>query len=150
MNKKRGTSLIEVLISIAILGILVATVVASFSAIRKAQVLESSRNLIIATLTKAKSDTLASKDSKSYGVHIDDINNKLVVFEGTTYNGSAPTNQNVPLDTRVYISAYSGGADIVFGRLTGFVSALHGITISIPSGASKYISIFPTGVILSE
>lgn len=150
MTYNRGISLIEIIISVAILGILVATVLASFSGIRTTQVLESDRNLIVSTLTTAKLNTLASKGLKSYGVHIDTANNQLVIFEGTTYDSAASTNQAVPLDSRVRISAYTGGMDIVFDRLTGAVWPLRSIVVNATGGPSKTINVFPSGVILSE
>ena len=150
MSHNRGISLLEVMISIAIIGLLLAIVFGSFSTIRNRQILEVNRDLIVSVLTKAKSDTFASKGSKSYGVYVDTGANRLITFEGTTYIPNEVTNQLSTLDNRVSISAVDGGSTIVFERLTGFVSTLHSINIMLQNEEEKVINIFPTGVILSE
>lgn len=153
MRDEKGVSLLEVIMGIAILGILTAVVLVSFFGMRREQAAISNRDLIIATLTEVKSDTLASKNGKSYGVYVDSTANQLVVFEGTTYVAGAPTNRVVALDNKVPIKAVGGGTSIVFDRLTGMTDNLYSIVINTPIGTletQKTVYVFRTGVILTQ
>lgn len=150
MYSEKGISLLEVIMGIAILGILTAVVLGSFFGMRREQAAISNRDLIIATLTEVKSDTLASKDGKSYGVYVDISANRLVVFEGVTYVAGASTNRVVTLDSRMPINAVVGGGSIVFDRLTGMTNTLHSIIINDSKGVQRSVYIFRTGVILTQ
>lgn len=118
--KLKGFTLLEILFSIAILGILVTIVTFSFSKLNSQQELENSTDLVVTILNEARSLTLSSKNDSQYGVYLD--TSKVVLFEGISYSPTDATNVTTVLNSLVgirNISLINGGASIVFKRLTG-------------------------------
>ena len=60
------------------LGIIFSIAIPQFSKTRENQVLKSAVNDILSSLNKAQSQTLASADSSSYGVHFQ--SDKVIIF----------------------------------------------------------------------
>ncbi|MFA5932165.1 MAG: prepilin-type N-terminal cleavage/methylation domain-containing protein [Candidatus Paceibacterota bacterium] len=146
---KKGFTVVELLIVLAVIGIIFSIVLPQFSAIRENQVLKGAVNDIISSLNKAQSQTLSSVNSSSYGVHFQ--SDKVIIFLGTTFlvndmnetiNIISPANIS-----NVTLSGVSGNSgDIYFNRLSGIPSKTGTITVSTPS-YSKIITISTTGVI---
>ena len=147
---QNGFSLVEIMIVIAIMGIIVSVVSSQFSQMRKLQILKSTSDDIVSVLNKARSQTLASLNLKNYGVHFE--TNRIVIFTGTTYSSNDASNEIISISSPVTISNISltsGATEFYFNRLTGTTSKTGTITISIPPGGSlsKIITISATGVV---
>ena len=145
---KKGITLFEVLIVIAIIGIIVAISVSQFSKVRVIQILQNTGEDIVSASNKAKTQTLASLDSSEYGVHFQ--SDKIVIFKGTSYNQNDSSNEIINVLSPATISEISlsgGGSDFYFNRLTGTPSKTGTIKISISSDANlnKTINISATG-----
>ena len=63
---RKGFSLIEVLIVIAVLAVIATVVLPQFSKVRENQVLKSGVEDILSSLDKARANTLSSLHSSSY------------------------------------------------------------------------------------
>lgn len=150
INKKiktKGISVIEMLIVVAVIGILLAVVLPQFSGVKNAQVLNSAAQDVVSTLNKARSQTLASLDSSEYGVHFQ--SDKIVLFKGTSYSSSNSNNENVNMISPATISNINltgGASNIYFSRLTGSPSASGTVTISV-GAKTKAITVFSTGIV---
>lgn len=146
-ENKKGIGFLEVIIVIAILGIITAIAVPQFAGIKKTQSLKNAGEDIISTLYKAKTQTLASLDSSEYGVYFEA--NQIILFKGKVYVPNDPNNKGVAITSPVTISDISlgGGAELYFNKLTGAPNHTGTITISLADDAStnKVITISATG-----
>lgn len=150
-NKKNtGVTFIEILIVVAIIGVISSIVFINLSQFRNEQVLKNTAVDIVSLLNKARSNTLSSLNSTNYSVHFEQ--GQVVLFVGPIYSASNVTNEPMVFSTAVMIVIPSGinlggGADVTYKRLTG--DTIGGtITIQLVSDAvkQKTITISPTGV----
>jgi prepilin-type N-terminal cleavage/methylation domain-containing protein len=144
----KGITFLELVIVIAIIGIIIAVALPQFSTIKNAQIIKGAGEDILSVLGKARSQTLASLNSSQYGVHFE--SNRVIIFTGTVYNSGDTSNVIENISAPAVISSISltgGGSDIYFNRLNGTVSKTGTIVVSIPSSASftKTITISATG-----
>lgn len=138
----------EIIIVIAIIGILIAIVFSGLSETKNQQVLKSTVEDVVSMINKARSQTLASLNLNTYGVHFD--SDKITLFSGTTYSANNSSNEVVNISVPASISNVSltgGATDFYFNRLTGVPSKNGNITISISANnnLTKTITLSPTG-----
>ncbi len=150
-NKKKGLTIIEVIIIIFLVTIVSTIVFNNLSSFKKEQVLRNTTNNVITFLNKAKQNTLSSINSSAYGVHFD--SDKMVLFAGGNYSDSDPNNEIVYFDDSVSIPSVGGlniggSNDVIFERLTGDTTG-GTIKIQLNSDNNKYriINISKTGLI---
>jgi prepilin-type N-terminal cleavage/methylation domain-containing protein len=146
----RGITLLEVIIVIAILGILAAIIIPQFSRIKELQALKNAGEDIISNFNQAKSETLASLNSSEYGVHFE--SDRIIIFKGEVFVAGDSNNVTTNIIPPAVISniALTGGAvDFYFERLTGAPSKTGTITIALSADASvnKVLTISATGSI---
>ncbi|MFA5791957.1 MAG: prepilin-type N-terminal cleavage/methylation domain-containing protein [Candidatus Paceibacterota bacterium] len=150
---KKGITVIELLVVITVLGIIFSIVIPQFSKTRENQVLKNAISDVSSSLGKAKSQTLASLDSFSYGVHFQ--SDKVIIFKGTVFSISDVNNEIINIITpanisNVTLNSISGNeGDVYFSRLSGIPNKTGTITIST-SNFSKIIRISATGTISIE
>jgi prepilin-type N-terminal cleavage/methylation domain-containing protein len=146
----KGFTMIELAIVFIVLAIIFAVIAPNLSASRDRQVLKSSVSNILTALSKAKSQTLASLNSSSYGVHFE--SSQAVIFKGTSYSAGNSNNESVAITTPATISTISltgGVSDIYFTRLTGAPSATGSVTVTNGT-ETKVITISATGAASSN
>jgi prepilin-type N-terminal cleavage/methylation domain-containing protein len=147
---KRGLTVIELIVVVAVLGIIFSIVIPQFSKMRENQVLKSTLNDITSSLKKAQTETLASLDSSSYGVHLQ--SDKVIIFQGTVFSVGDANNEIINIISPASISdvtlaGVSGDSgDLYFNRLSGTPSKTGTITLTTPN-FSKIITISVTGAI---
>ena len=139
----------EVLVVVAIMGILATFVVIAYSKFNSMQALDKNMALVSSVLNQARSLTLASKDNTQYGVHFDA--DQIVLFAGSSYSESNPDNNAIALSVSVAVSAsfLGGGSDVIFQRLTGETEQSGTVTLSLVSSPAsvKSLTVFETGII---
>jgi Tfp pilus assembly protein FimT len=148
VGSRRGITFIEVVIIIAIIGIISLIAIPRFLEIKNLQILKNASSDIVSSLSKARSETMGSLDSSSYGVHFQ--SDKIIIFRGTSFTDNDSENENINIITPATISDISltgGVSDIYFNRLIGSPSVTGTITVSISGDASltKTITISATG-----
>ena len=149
LKNQKGLTLMEILIVLAVLGIIIATVMFQFSKTRANQVFQNGIADVLSALDKARGDTLSSLNSSTYGVHFQ--SNQVVIFKGTVYNSGASDNQVITIVTPANITNVTFGGvsgnsgDIYFNRLSGSPSTTGTITL-VADDYSKTITISATGV----
>lgn len=147
-NLHKGITLIEFIIVFAVLGLIFSVVTSEFSSSRERQVLKSAGNDILSSLNKARTQTLSSVNSSSYGVNFSQ--NEIIIFNGTVFSAGDPDNESIPLTLPAFISdvtlaGTSGSSgNFYFERLSGDPSKAGTITLSTPN-FSKTITISATG-----
>jgi len=148
--KERGFTLIEFLITCAVLGVLLALVYPQFARFRENQVLKAGVTDIMSTLNKAQSQALSSIDSSSYGVYFSA--NQIVVFKGTSYSVGNPSNEVISIVSPASITnvtlggVSSSSGELYFSRLGGAPNKSGTVTITTPN-LSKIITIGAAGTI---
>lgn len=154
LNKKnnKGVTVAELLIAIAILGILSGIVINSLVSFRKNQALQKDTELVVELLNQARNQTISTKNLSQYGVHF--TSTTVTIFTGPTYSNGATGNQVFTLnstDTILSITLTGGGSDVIFNRLTGETSQNGTIVVSSPGiTETKTVTIYKTGVIESQ
>ena len=151
----RGNSLIEIVIAIAILVVILVITVPKINDFRDNQILKNTTAEVVNLLNEAKTNTLSSKNSTVYGVHFE--TDRAVLFDGSTYDSSAPTNKTIIFDSLATLPPANiilngNVVDVVFDRLTGDTSNHGTITLELFSDSTKQkvVTISALGVISSN
>ena len=153
LTKNKGISGIELILVAAILGILMAVVMPEFGRSRERATLDGAVGDILSTVSEARSKTLGSVNSSSYGVHF--TPNEVIIFKGTSFSAGDPNNEEVSIVSPAAItnvtlggvSASSG--NFYFQRISGSPSKSGTVTISSPA-YSKIITLTATGSASAE
>ena len=149
IKKNSGFTLLEMLITFAVIAIVSGIFVSSFSSFRSAQDLSETQANIIGIINGARSRTLASDSNSNYGVHFETAG--AVLFKGNVYSAPDPSNKIYTVPGSVEISSISltgGTVDTVFTRLNGTTTASGTISIrSKRTGSTAVITLEPTGVV---
>jgi len=147
---RQGITVIELLVVLAVLGIIFSIVIPQFSKMRENQVLKSGVQDILSSLNKARSQTLASLNSSEYGVHFEA--DKVIIFKGIFFPANDPNNESINIIFPASISnvALVGGVSSLYGemyfnRLSGSPSKTGTITIST-TNYSKVVTISAMGI----
>jgi prepilin-type N-terminal cleavage/methylation domain-containing protein len=146
--KNKGFTLVEIVIVIAIMAIISTVVIFSFSNINSSSALDKGAMEVLSNLNKARSLTLSSKDSSSYGVRFE--SSRIILFK-SPYNSASSENIVTDLNSLVTISSVSlsgGVPEATFSRLSGAVTANGNVTLSLVSDPAlvKTINIYETGL----
>jgi prepilin-type N-terminal cleavage/methylation domain-containing protein len=150
IKTKTGFTLLEVVIVMALMGIVLRIVFSGLYGFRNTSILLAGTEDVVSLMMMARSDALSSKDDSVYGVHFETT--QVVLFKGSTYVSGDPNNRPVVLDQRLNatdISLNGGGSDVVFNRLTG-KSSQYGTVKIVVVGATttfKIITIYSTGLV---
>ncbi len=145
---KKGITILEIIIVIAVVGILARVVYPQLVKIKQTQVLKNASEDIISASNKAKSETLASLDSYNYGIHFQV--DKIIIFRGTSYVSNDANNEIIDIISPASISTISlsgGGTDFYFNRQSGTPNKNGSVVVSIAgdSNLTKTITISATG-----
>ena len=138
----------EILVVIAVLGILLAIIIPQFSKMKESQVLKNATSDIMSSLNKAQSRTLASVNSFSYGVHFQ--SDQIIIFKGIVFSAGSADNETINIVSPATISNVTLGGvsdssgDVYFNRLSGVPDKTGTITVAVPS-FSKVITLSATG-----
>lgn len=138
INYQKGFGMNELIVVVGILVILLAIAMPQFSKIRERQVLKASVADVISSIDKARSQTLASLNSSSYGVHFQ--SDKVIIFKGTVYASNDANNVSVNIVSpatisNVTLAGVSGSTgDVYFSRVYGVPNK----TGTIIVGTSSY------------
>ena len=147
MNRKhRGISVLEILMAVAIIGILVAISVSVFSSLSNSQSLERDAQNVHSQIEKARTMAINSVDGVEHGVKF--TSSKVEVFSGTAYIAS-PSNVEAYYDIPTKSTITGGIGSLYFAKLTGNSSAGSSWTVTVSpasGGASKTIIIYGTGI----
>jgi len=131
-----GFTLIEVTIVLGLIGVIAAFGVAmSYSSLSQTNVTQERDLFVTLLLRGTRAAAIANMEEAAHGVYIDDANNRYILFTGTTYSSSDPSNRAIPYTNDVITVSNTGGDTIVFEQLSGKVTTGAG-TISISNGSA--------------
>lgn len=146
MNK--GLTLLEIIVALSIFFILGAIAILAFSNYSKNSLLGDARARVLSELNYARSETLASENKSSWGVHFE--SSRIVRFKGSAYSSSDPSNVSISLPLGIAISSINlgGQPEVIFERLTGRAGNNGSIVLELSSNpsASTTINIYASGL----
>jgi Tfp pilus assembly protein FimT len=150
---QKGITLVEVLLVVALLTLFSTFVIISFSGLRQNQALKNAEEELRALFIEAKSRTLGSEDSSSFGVHLEA--SRAVLFKGETFTEPSDDNKEYTLNSSVElvnITLSGGGSDVVYERLTGGVSTAGTFILRRVADTTDFVTftITQTGVVSVE
>lgn len=127
---KKGFSTLEVVISIAIAGVLVAIVTNSFQVAQIKKHQQGIVQSIVSSLEEQKANTQAGKEGKNFGVKFN--NSDFILFTGTSYVPSSTENKIIAIDSQFQITETLSNEDniIYFSKLLGDTNENATITVS--------------------
>lgn len=147
-GSRKGFTALEILIVIAILGILLSVILPSFTNFRRSSLLNTDTQNLVTLINRARILSVASKDDSQWGIHLE--TSKAVLFKGITYATSTATNEVHIFNTGLALSSIAingGGSDILFEKVTG-ATVQNATTTLLVTGttASTTLLIQPSGI----
>lgn len=139
---RAGFTLTEVLITIALLGVLVAITLPVGISFYQRETLEDTALNVGSTLRRARLQAIAEKRDAAFGVKI--LSTSFVLFEGGSWAGRTVT-EDESFNFPTGVSA-AGLDEVVFVKLSGEPNMTGTITLSL-GGAGRTITVNPRGVI---
>lgn len=144
-NSRQGISLLEIIITIAIVLILSAVGLSALSNYNKKQSLKANTDMVLSVLSEARSKTTASDGGSRYGVHFEE--SKAVLFRETYVAGAADNVEfNIVGPAKIENITIAGGSDVLFKKISGETDNNGSLVISLRDGSdSVEIDIEKTG-----
>jgi len=133
----KGFSLIEVLLSIVLIGILAGVSVPAYYTLFYRNDLNVAKNQIVQSLRRASTLSSASDGDTTWGVKIESGN--IIIFKGINY-----AVRDTTYDEAYQISSsidITGLTEVVFSKMTGFSQSTGIITLTSANGETKTIAI---------
>lgn len=147
-KKSEGYTFVELIVVIAILGILMAIIIPSFAGFRQSSALNGDTMNLITLINRARLLSVADKGDVQYGIHLEA--GKVVLYQGSTYSSGASTNESYPFSSGITLSNLvinGGGSEILFAKVTGATTQAATMTLlSAGNSASTTIAVLPVGV----
>ena len=143
-----GFTVIEILITVAIIGVLSALVIPYFNSFLTRNELKNESLKMVDMLRRARGQAMSGQDDSQWGVHFE--SGKYVLFRGTSYSVSDSFNEEISLPAVLTISTINlngGGSNAVFSKIRGETSQFGTTTISNDISETKNIVINSAGMI---
>lgn len=146
--KRRGFTLVEILVIIAITVILIGLAIPSYRFFQKESDLTNNTEEIINTLRLAQNKTLASEGASQYGVYFDQTTspNQYTLFKGADYalrDSSFDEIHNLPKSVEISeVNLNGGGSEIIFDRISGTTSQFGYLSIRLVDDPTKIRTIY--------
>lgn len=144
----RGFSALELVIVIAILAALLASIVPSFMNFRRSSILNTETQELVTVINRARLLSVSSKNDQQFGVHFEA--GRVVLFQGAAYSAGATTNEAHMFNSMLTLSPITingGGAELLFEKVTGATSQNATTTLLVVgTTASTTVVVRPTGV----
>ena len=151
MHKKYtlGFTLIELILSIAIIAILAGISVPNFNKFKTSQIHNSEVSNALSLLNEARTRATTGDSARAYSVSITNGTQTFLLFRVTTDPGDTAYSEIVTMDSHVTLANTITGGTITFARFTGNTTNTGTITITTTSGSysrSSVIRIYPNGL----
>jgi len=145
--RKKGISVVEVLIVVAIIAIITGISTSLFSHLANSQSLDKETETIVSFINKARNNAINSLEFTQHGVSF--ASTSLTVFYGTN-PATAPTSTTYTLstkDTIWNINFGNGQSYVYFNKLTGKPNTTGTLQVRHSDNTFKTINIYATGLV---
>ncbi len=145
LKTKDGFTAVELLITIAIIGVLSALVVPYFNSFLARNELRNESIKIVDMLRRARGQAMAGQGDSQWGVHFESA--RYILFRGATFSENDPFNEVISLPAVLSISTnfFGGGNNVVFKKPSGETDNYGTTTITNDLGEIKEITINQQG-----
>ncbi len=145
-NFKRGITLIEILMVVAILGILTGISVSSFRTISNTKTLDKEAEVVLSYINRTRTNAINSLNLEAHGVSF--ASSTVTIYYGTSAVTAASSSVYTLSGGHTIsgVSLSNGATNFYFNKLSGEPSATGSITIRNQSGDTKTITIYGTGL----
>jgi len=143
----RGFTLLEVLLVVAILGLIIAVAAGSFANYGRQQAFNEQVDGVALLLLETRQKTLGAQYDQSHGVHVD--TSTITAYRGSSYLAAVSSTTYALQSSVSATTSFSDGSDYVtFTRVTGMPSATGTIVFSdVQLGRTATITISASGLI---
>jgi len=144
---KKGFTLIEILIVIAIMGIITAITIPQLSGVEQRQVARYHIEMIESLFFEARTKTVSSQELSSYGIALN--TESIILFRGESHTEENSIEEFV-FESGFIISSIdlNSGNDFSFARMSGAVANPGQFTLSSSDGTIEYIfTVTSTGLL---
>ena len=136
LKQNKGFSLLEVLISLAIMVILLGVTTPFVLHFYKRYQSSTERNLLVSLFREARTMSLAGHGSANHGVHI--ASGQYTLFEGVNYQTRIEAkDQTFPRNDNISIT---GPSDLIFTHLTGRTASVSFILTNATKTERIYVN----------
>jgi len=146
---RKGFTALELLIVVAIMGVILATILPSFTNFRRSSLLNTESQELVSIINRARMLSVSSKYDNQFGVHFEA--GKVVLFQGDTYSSGATTNEEHIFNTAITLSPIvinGGGSELLFEKITGATSQNATTTLLvIGTTSSTTVLVLQTGIV---
>lgn len=147
---KRGFTLVEVVIVLALFLVLAVAAVPIFSNFQTSTQIGQFSNQILQTLRSAREYSVARYQDSAYGIYFDTTNigsKRFTLYQGATYaSRNASFDRVFILDRSLLLTTTLTGNEINFAKGTGLPSTTGTVTVATPGGTTKVITINSYGL----
>lgn len=140
---QRGFTFIEVLLVIAIIGLIGGLAIPFYQSFQVSSQLDDTTQAVVQALRRAQAEAMASVGYESAGVHFEQ--NRFVVFRGKEFNSSDPFNENTEAPRTLSIQAEV--KDLIFTRVRGTSLTPGTIVMKDNIGGSRTITVNEEGAV---
>ena len=140
---QRGFTLIEVIISVAIIVLVGATLLFAFAQLERSTALNRSSDGALVFFRLARERTIAAEDNAQWGVNV--AADQMRLFTGASFSGDAEDTFTLPNSVTAAASLVGGGPDVVFDRIDGATATSGTVTLTGPGGGQRILTIFASG-----
>jgi len=118
-GNKSGFTLIEVLIVVAVMGILSVIMINGYVSFQKSNELSENSKIVISFMRETQKNSISQKLGKKWGIKIEG-NDTLTIFEDPWETSVSKKSYNLPPSLQFdNFSINGGGSFIIFNKITG-------------------------------
>ncbi|MBI4134317.1 MAG: prepilin-type N-terminal cleavage/methylation domain-containing protein [Candidatus Terrybacteria bacterium] len=140
---QRGFTLIEVVLSVAIIMLVGAALLVSFAQLERSTALNRSSDGVSVFLRLARERTIAAENNAQWGVNV--AVDQMRLFTGASFSGDAEDTFTLPNGVTATAALAGGGSDVVFDRIDGTTATSGTITLTGPGGGQRILTVFSSG-----
>ena len=138
----------EIIIAIAIIGVIAGISLVAFSSKLRSAAVEKEAETALSYITKARNQAVSSEDNSSYGIHVSSTT--LSYFKGSSFASGDDIITYEFRDTRAEVELGDDADELYFERRTGTPSEVGSITLVSKRDASSTKRIIIQGTGLAE
>ncbi len=145
---QKGLTLIELVVVVAIVAVLSASLIPSLLNFRRTSILNTETQELVTVINRARMLAVSSKNDQQFGVHFE--TGKVTLFQGATYTAGATTNEVRNFNSAVTgaTTINGGGSDVLFAKVTGATNQNATTTLLVTgTTASTTVVVRQSGVV---
>ena len=143
--------MLEVVVVISIGAILATMAFSSLRTFWRSRTVDVGVENVLSIFSRARLDTISSRDGNAYGVHLE--GDRLILYVGPTYDAATTTKVTMLMDPALrikYVSLLGGGTDVLFKKWTGGTDQYGTFVLDFASGTTSPATITVSGTGISS